>query len=97
MEELYTKVIHFAPAPEVLSRLSGRIRKLKDMVTTYQPDSFQNNYLSLRPDLPTTYIRYTSGGKIRIITDYDNAPEGLKKFEEELEKLTERLSWKKFR
>jgi len=89
----------FAPRTgKYYARLSGKdFKKLKDMITTYQPDSFQNTYLSLRPDLPTTYIRYTSGGRIRIITDYDNAPEGLKKFEEELEKLTERLSWKKFR
>jgi hypothetical protein len=74
-----------------------KMKKLNDMVREAQLDSFRDSYLSLRPDLPTTYIRYISGGNIRIITDYDNAPAGLKKFEEELEKLTESLSWKKAR
>lgn len=73
------------------------MKKLKVLVTEAQLDSCRDSYLSLRLDLPTTYIRYTSAGIIRIITDYDNAPKSLKKFEEELEQLTESLRWKKSR
>jgi len=80
------------------SRLSEeKMKELEILVTEAQLDSCRDSYLSLRPDLPTTYIRYTSAGIIRIITDYDNAPKSLKKFEEELEQLTESLRWKKSR
>lgn len=72
-------------------------RKLKELVKSYSLDSYKENYYSMRPDLPSTYIRYLSNGRFREITDYDNAPASLRKFEEELEKLAEALSWKRMR
>lgn len=74
-----------------------KMKRLRAMVDEAKLDSCRDSYISLRTDLPTTYIRYTTGGDIRTITDYDNAPEGLRKFEEELENLTESLSWRKSR
>lgn len=57
--------------------------------------AFKNEYTSLITDLPTTYIGFSNGDSTKIIRDYHDSPQELKRLELLLEDIVNRDGWKK--
>ncbi len=65
-------------------------KELEQLRTGFDTIGFfelEDRYYEMVTDLPTTYIRYRSGGKDKKIMDYSGAPTQLKKLEKQLESL----------
>lgn len=72
--------------------------EMEDLINLfYKYDFFkyENRYVDLISDLPTTYIYFSHNGEEKKITDYHGAPESLKKLEKEVDNFMESLEWEK--
>lgn len=56
---------------------------------------FDDRYYQEISDLPTTYVTYSDGDKVKKVMDYYGAPEKLKQIEAKVEQLIEQLEWEK--
>jgi len=72
--------------------------ELKELIQTFVSSDFfqfQDEYISKKTDLSTTYITFQYDGKLKKIRDYDGAPIELKNLEKKVEMLLERTGWEK--
>lgn len=56
---------------------------------------FEDEYIAMITDLPSTYISYTSNGITKRIRDYYGAPKELKALEKLLEEIVDEGNWQK--
>ena len=77
------------------SKITGKqLDKLTELFISSDFFNFEDSYTSLVKDLPTTFIYFSKNNKNKRIKDYDEAPQSLKKLEEEIVLMLENLKWK---
>ncbi|MDQ3536037.1 MAG: DUF6438 domain-containing protein [Bacteroidota bacterium] len=72
-----------------------KMEALIDMFYRYEFFEFENRYVDLITDLPTTYIYFSHNGLEKKITDYHGAPVQLKNLEKEVDEFMQSLEWEK--
>lgn len=71
--------------------------ELKDLIFIFEKNDFWNlddKYTDHVTDLPSTFITYKKGSKVKEIEDYYGAPKKLKEIENYIDNLIDKKDWK---